>query len=95
MTDEIAGMSSEQRFARIEETLKIAKGFAQPNRLDRMEALLQETIQTLAETNQILKRIGERHEGLAQSVEIMAAEGQRLQTLVESHERRLNRMEGK
>lgn len=41
-----------------------------------------------------LDRLTERHEALTQTVEIMAAEGQRLQKLVESHERRLSRLEG-
>lgn len=41
-----------------------------------------------------LERLAERHEALTQTVEIMAAEGQRLQRIVESHERRLARLEG-
>ena len=41
-----------------------------------------------------LDRLTERHEALTQTVEIMATEGQRLQKLVESHERRLSRLEG-
>ncbi len=40
-----------------------------------------------------LEKLVERHEALTQSVELMVREGQRLQRLVESHERRIVRLE--
>lgn len=41
-----------------------------------------------------LDKLKERHEALTQTVELMAAEGQRLLEVAQSHERRLQRLEG-
>ena len=74
MTDP-AKMTSEERFERIEHLLKIAKGDVPSNRLDRIETLLEETNLTLRKTTATLDRLAERHEGLAQSVELLVHEG--------------------
>ncbi|KAA6463355.1 aminoacyltransferase [Acidobacteria bacterium AB60] len=59
--------------------------------LDERLERIGEDLDKLKERHEALT---ERHEALTQSVEIMVAEGQRLQRLVESHERRLSRLEG-
>jgi len=85
MTTDPANMSSAERFARIEQLLKIAKGEAEPNRLDRIETLLEETniaLRRTAETQQrtagTLNRLAERHEGLAETVELLVHEGREI-----------------
>lgn len=40
-----------------------------------------------------LEKLTQRHEALTQTVEILAREGERLLRIVESHERRLTRLE--